>query len=185
MAIYVFQEHWKEKTIIKGSEIVGLFISPLGFGTYSYWRLHSGVPGFFSTYQTYSAAGFSFPLENIFYAILDLFQSPTLLEFSEILSIFVFMIVLIWMFFQPVFRKHLPILIYSLVIWLLLSSKIVFNASPLQSSNRYVIQIFCTFVGFASIIQNLSMHNQKRILFISTVFIFLLSGSYSLWIFLG
>lgn len=184
-AIYFFQEHWKEKTIIKWTEIFGLIISPIGFGIYSFWRLHSGISGFFSTYQAYSSSGFRFPFTNIIYAIKNLFQSPTLLEFSELFSTLIFLLILVWMFTQHDFRRHFPILIYSSVIWLLISSKTVFNASSLQSSNRYVIQIFIAFVGLASIIKNLSIPNQKRILLILLIIIIILSGLYSLWIFIG
>jgi len=185
MAIYIFQEHWKEKTFPNWGEILGLVISPLGFGVYSYWRLHSGISGFFSTYQTYSSSGFRFPFMNIFYAFKNLVQSPTLLEFSELFSTFMFLLIIVWMFTQNDFRKHLPILIYSSVIWLLISSKTVFYASHLQSTNRYVLHIFFAYVGLASMILSLSSQNQKRILLFLLILIIILSGLYSLWIFIG
>jgi hypothetical protein len=144
-----------------------------------------GISGFFTTYEIYSATGFRFPFENILYAIQDLIQNPTLLEFSEFISVMLFLILLIWMFFQTHFRKHLPLMLYSTAIWLLITSKTVYYASPLQSANRYVLHIFFAFVGLTSLILNLSWRKQNLILFLSLAVSVILSGMYALWVFIG
>lgn len=185
MILFYFQNHWKEKTFLNWREILSLVVSPLGLGMYSYWRQQSGISGFFSTYQTYSSTGFRFPFVNILYAINNLVQSPTLLEFSEFMSVILFLLLLIWMVFQNQFRNNLPLILYSASVWLLITSKTVFVASPLQSANRYVLHIFLAFVGLASMILNLSWKKQKLILFFSLVACLLLSGVYALWTFIG
>jgi Gpi18-like mannosyltransferase len=185
MVLYYIQDHWKERTFLNWQEVLSLVISPLGFGIYSFIRMKYGISGFFTTYEIYSATGFRFPHENILYAIQELIQSPTLLEFSEFISVILFLILLIWMFFQNQFRKHLPLMLYSAAIWLLITSKTVFYASPLQSANRYVLHIFFAFVGLTSLILNLSWQKQKLILFLSLAVSVVLAAMYALWVFIG
>ena len=185
MVFYYIQDHWKEKTFLNWQEVVSLMISPLGFGIYSFIRMRYGISGFFTTYEIYSATGFRFPFANILYAIQDLIQSPSILEFSELIRVILFLLLLIWMVLQNQFRNHLPLMLYSAAIWLFITSKTVFYASPLQSANRYVLHIFFVFVGLASMIINLSWRKQKLILFLSLATCVILSGMYALWIFIG
>jgi Gpi18-like mannosyltransferase len=185
MIFYYLQDHWKEKTFLNWQEVVSLVISPLGFGIYSFIRMRYGISGFFTTYEIYSATGFRFPLANILYAIQDLIQSPSVLEISELISVILFLLLLIWMVLQNQFRKQLPLMLYSATIWLLITSKTVFYASPLQSANRYVLHIFFAFVGLASMLLNLSWRKQKLILFFSLAACVILSGMYTLWFFIG
>lgn len=185
MMIYYFQDHWKEKTFLNWREFFSLFMSPLGFGIYSFWRKQSGMLSLLSSYQNHSGTIFRFPIENILFAFQEFIQSPTILEFSEILSVIFFLTIIIWMLFHPTFQKHFPIMIYTVAVWLLITSKTVVFASPLQSANRYVLHIFFVFVGFAYLINKLSPLKQKLLFFLSLAAMMTLSGLYALWIFVG
>ena len=185
MIIYYFQNYASEKKFIKWRELLSLIIAIIGLGLFTLWRMKTGAVGFFETYQAYSNVGFRFPFVNIFISIIRLSKSPSILEFSELFSVLLFLAILIWMFTQKVFRKNLAIMMYSLVTWLLITSKITLWASPFQCSNRYILHIFFAFVGIAAIILKLSERKQKLIILLTSSISLVLSTLYGLWIFIG
>ena len=185
MIIYYFQNYASEKKFIKWRELLSLIIAIIGLGLFTLWRMKTGAVGFFETYQAYSNVGFRFPFVNIFISIIRLSKSPSILEFSELFSVLLFLAILIWMFTQKIFRKNLAIMMYSLATWLLITSKITLWASPFQCSNRYILHIFFAFVGIAAFILKLSERKQKLIILLTLTISLVLSTLYGLWIFIG
>jgi len=185
MVIFHIQGYYKNRKSLTWIDLLGLFIAPLGFFGYSFWRMQNGIGNLFKTYQSHSNAGFRFPFTNIYLGIKGIFDRPTLLEISEVTSIIFFLVILLWMCTQYKFRKHPAILIYSLTTWILIASKTTYWASPLQSANRYVLHLYFAFVGLTSIILNLSWKKQKLIIFLSLATCIIISCFYTLWFFIG
>lgn len=185
MAVFYVQNNYKNRKFLNWRELMGIITAPLGFFGYSFWRIKIGIDNLFKTYQSYSNAGFLFPFTNIYLGIKGIFDRPTLLEISEVVSLILFLVILIWMCTQKKFKKHPAILIYSVATWILISSKTTYWASPLQSANRYILHIFFAFVGLTSIILNLSWKKQKLIIFLSLTVCIIITSLYALWFFIG
>jgi len=185
LMVYYFQYHWKEKSFLSWKEALSLCISPLGFGLFSLWRIQSGMSGFVSSYETYSFTRFEFPFFNIFLAIKKIIEKPSVLELSEFISAVLFFVLLIWILLTKTFHKKTPLLLYSFAIWFLITSKTVINASPLQSANRYVLQIFFVFIGLSSLILKRTPPKRMIILYVCLTSNLLLISMYALWFFIG
>ncbi|MDO9087152.1 MAG: mannosyltransferase family protein [Anaerolineaceae bacterium] len=185
MVIILFQDHIHNKKFINWGELVGLIITPLGFGAYSFYRMKIGVAGFLETYQTHSNVDFQFPLTNIYIGINGILNRPTILEISELISVLLFLALLIWMVTQKKFCKHIAIMAYSISTWLIITSKITLWASPFQCSNRYILHIFFAFVGMAALLLKLSYRKQKFVILFSIISGLILITMYGLWLFIG
>lgn len=185
MIIFYIQNNSQNRKFLNWSELLGVFIAPLGFLGYSYWRMQFGIDNLFKTYQSHSNAGFRFPWTNILLEIKILFTKPSILLATELLSVVVFLVILIWTCTQKKFQKHIALLTYSFSTWFLITAKTTYWASPLQSSNRYMLHIFFAFVGFASILLNLPSKKQIYILTLFLIFGLIFSVLNLLWIFIG
>jgi len=185
MAILYFEAYRIDKKIFKLREILAIIITPLGFFTYLIWRSRIGLTGIFQSLDNYSSVRFQNPVTTLIKAIINIIQNPTLSQITELLSIIFFLAVLIWMFTQIEFRKHLAIMLYSAATWLLITSKTTINGSSFQSSNRYVLHIFFAFVGLAFILQGVSEKTRRLILTLSLALGLINSTMYALWVFIG
>lgn len=160
-------------------------IAPLGYLLFSLWRRANGLPAFSDTFSQYSKIVFVDPLTGLWLAIRQVIELREGLVISELLSVLLFLFITLWMFFQPKFRRHWPMLVYSLALILLFMTKHSTAASALQSSNRYVLGAFPVFIGLAEIV--LRMSKWKRMLFHlgSLALLMIASALYALFIFVG
>lgn len=185
MMVLYFQTLLVDKKYFNWREILALIIAPLGFCGYSIWRNTIGLAGIFQSLRDYSNVKFQDPITTIIKAVIFIIQKPTYIQVTELISVLFFLVILVWMFTRPEFRQHIAIMLYSAATWLLIATKTTIIGTPLQSSNRYVLQIFFAFVGMTFLVNKLP---KKMINFVPTILLFLSLVSsmlFALWVFIG
>jgi len=165
--------------------LIGLACLPLGTLGFMLWRTARGVPDFVSSYATYSQAQILDPFSSIFLAIKRLIAVPDLLSITELLSVLVFLSILVYMFTQPIFRKHPFFIIYGIVTVLFILIKHNMGASPLQSSNRYVLNALPAFVGIGYLLKLSSSRTRFVFYTLSSSLALITAVLYAMWIFVG
>jgi hypothetical protein len=167
------------------SMIAAVFISPLGLLSYMIWRNQQAAMDIFTSYQTYSQVQFVDPFRAIVLAGKRLIAAPDFLQSSELLSIVLFSALLIWMFTRIEFRKEFPLLTYGLAVVAFSMVKHNLAASPMQSSNRYVLNAIPAFIGIAWLLLRLPDAWRRSIITLSAAGLLILSCLYTLWVFIG
>jgi len=185
MAAFYIQASLREKTWFKWREILAMIITPCGFLTFTVWRAKNSLPHLLEVYQERTSTAFQNPIITLATSIARILDQPTLIEITELVSILLFLGILIWMFINKEFRQHLPLWLYSAATWLLITSKTVSIASPMQSANRYVLHIFFAFVCMAMLLQKTSVKTRNWILMLSIILALVCATLYPLWIFIG
>ena len=165
--------------------MIGLSCLPLGTIGFIIWRWTRGAPDFVASYSVYSKALILDPVSSIFLALKRFISSPDLLSFTEIFSVLAFLAMIIWMFTQPHFRKHAYFLIYGLLTVIFILIKHNLAATPLQSSNRYVLNALPAFVGYAFLIKNAHPRLRSSAAILSICIAMVAAVLYAMWIFVG
>jgi hypothetical protein len=167
------------------SMIAAVFISPVGLLSYMIWRNQLAAMDIFASYQTYSQVMFVDPLRAIILAGKRLIAAPDFIQSTELLSIVLFSTLLVWMFTRVEFRKEYPLLTYGLAVVAFSMVKHNLAASPMQSSNRYVLNAIPAFIGMAWLLLKLPDPWRKSIITLSAATLLILSCLYTLWVFIG
>lgn len=178
---------YEHRRPIPAAAVFGLLATPLGTILFMLWRSARGLPDIFSSFNVYTRAEFVDPLRGLALAAIQLVQKPDLMMLTEFLSVALFLGIQIWMLTKPEFRKTttLPFLVYGIGNILFNLTKHNLNTSPLQSSNRYVLNALPAFVGFAWLILRLPEPKRRLIVLISVLIGLIACTLYGLWIFVG
>ncbi len=185
MFIYMLRKNWGHWGIKVWREIMAILVTPLGFGAFYLWRQTYSDLGIFQSLASFSRVRFQIPFFTLWNALVGAWKNPDFTQISELISILLFLAILIWMFTKHEFIQHIEIMLYSLASLLLFTSKTTFSASPLQSSNRYVLHIFFVFVGIAMLMQKIAPRTRHWISLLSIILGMICVTLYSLWVFVG
>jgi Gpi18-like mannosyltransferase len=165
--------------------LIGLAIAPLGFAAFYFWRVNQNLASMTTSFQEFSKIVFVDPLTGVYLAGKQFFSTGNLLVFTELLSALIFCSLIIWMLFQPRFRKRYDLMIYSAGLMLVFLSKHGFDANPMPSMNRYVLSVFPAFIALAFLLLK-SPAWLTKVYHLVSVFLLLLSCVlYGLWFFIG
>ena len=165
--------------------LIGLAIAPIGFIAFYFWRASQNLASMTASFQEFSKIIFVDPLTGIYLAGKDLISTGNPLIFTELLSALIFSTLIIWMLFQPRFRRQYDLMIYSAGLMLVFLSKHGFNADPMPSMNRYVLSIFPAFIAIAYLLIKSPSWLNKIYHLVSVFLLFLSCVFYGLWFFIG
>lgn len=182
---YIGIEIFKSKHKFNWKMVLGLVLAPLGTVSLFIWRWSLELPDIFNSYSIYSNARIVDPFSAVILAFQRFFLAPDLLMGTEILSVLIFTGTLIWMLTNPVFRKEVPLLSYGIVMILFNLIKHNLTATPIQSSNRYVLNILPAFIGFGYFLLSIQAKTRQVIILLSISIGLIVGALYALWIFIG
>jgi Mannosyltransferase (PIG-V) len=165
--------------------LLGLAIAPLGFAAFYFWRVNQNLASMTASFQEFSKIVFVDPLTGVYLAGKQFLSTGNLLVLAELLSALFFCGLIIWMLFQPRFRKQYDLMIYSVGLMLVFLSKHGFDANPMPSMNRYVLSIFPAFIALAFLLVKSPPWSIKIYRLVSVFLLLLSSVLYGLWFFIG
>jgi Gpi18-like mannosyltransferase len=165
--------------------VVAVLISPAGFLSYMFWRNQQSSMNIFNSYETYSLVQIVDPFRAVIMAVTRLITAPDLLQITELFSILFFLSVMIWMLLKCEFRNEWPFILYGIAVIIFAMLKHNLAASPMQSSNRYVLSALPAFIGVSWLLQRIPRAYLMGIGMICAAALLITSCLYALWFFIG
>jgi hypothetical protein len=164
---------------------IGVLIAPLGTIGFMLWRWSSGLPNLLTSFSTYTHARILDPFSSLFLSVRQLFQFPSLLAGTELCAVLLALVIQIWMLTNPAFRKEFPLMTYGILSILFNLTKYITTATPLQSSNRYILSVFPVFIGLGFLLLQIP-HKWRSLLLTLSASLGLISlALYAMWVFVG
>jgi Gpi18-like mannosyltransferase len=185
LIIEIYRNHTYRSIQEISRPLLGLAIAPLGFAAFYFWRASLNLASMTASFREFSKIAFVDPLTGVYLAGKQLLSTGNPLVFTELLSALIFCCLIIWMLFQPRFRKHYDLMIYSAGLMLVFLSKHGFIADPMPSMNRYVLSIFPAFIALAFILLKSPNWFAKFYHLVSLSLLLFACVLYGLWFFIG
>jgi hypothetical protein len=167
------------------SAFIGVLIAPLGTIGFMVWRWSSGLPDLLTSFSTYTHARILDPFSSLFLSIKQLFQSPSLLAGTELCAVLLALVLQAWMLTRPAFRKEIPLMAYGILSVFFNLTKYITTATPLQSSNRYILSVFPAFIGIGFLLLLLPQKWRSLLITLSAAIGLISMALYAMWIFVG
>ena len=178
-------QHWCDDPTPHWRRLAGLALAPLGYLGYLYWRSQQGIPFILESYGQFSKAAFLDPFSGYITAWVFALSRQNLAALTEVLSITLFLTMTIWMCFRPRFRADWALLAYNFICLALFVSMQNLAATPIQSSNRYVISLYPAFIGLGALLLGWPPGRRKEYVLASLVGWMAAATLYVLWLFVG
>lgn len=175
----------RDRRQLSWRDFAGLGLAPWGYLAFLLYRSGLGAQDFVSGYFTYSRVAVVNPLMGLWLAAQQMVGSRDWIQVSELLVNLAALAGLGWMLSRPDFRRQPALMAYGFATVGLTLSKHNLAASPLQSSNRYILNVLPVFIGIAWLLLRLRPAWQKAVITISIVTGMVLCSFYALWMFVG
>ena len=185
LALFAWQEWQRNPHQSILPKLGGVLIAPLGFLGFTAWRFTQGAGFYTDSYSRYSKVKFVDPVTGFFKAIKFALTVRDYISVSEAISVTVFLGLVLWMCTQSRYRKEPALLIYTFVSLALFTVKLNLTASPIQSTNRYVISLYPAFIGLADLVLRLPPPGRRIYTLLSLIGWLLAAMLQALWLFVG